>query len=114
MPSNSKCKLPGSALSIETVGDPIWIRQYPIPEGYKSAVDAKVQEWIDNGTVVPAPPDCKWNLPLLGARKPGKDGEPDSVRVCFDGRQINKRIHNKPDSNLPSLREVQDSLGNFE
>ena len=56
LPKNSKCKLPDAELTIETKGDPVWIRQYPIPEGYKPAVDAKVQEWIKNGTVVPAPP----------------------------------------------------------
>jgi len=114
LPKNSRCKLINSELTIETEGKPVWIRQYSVPEGYRQAVDAKVQEWIDSGLVSPAPPNCQWNLPLLGARKPGKDGEPDGVRVCFDARELNKRIINVPDSNLPTLREIQDSLGQFE
>ncbi|MGH2611975.1 MAG: RNase H-like domain-containing protein [Rhabdochlamydiaceae bacterium] len=114
LPVNSRCKLPGAELAINTDGSPVWIRQYPIPEGYKAAVDAKVKEWVENGTVIPAPVGCQWNSPLLGARKPGKDGKPDGVRVCFDGRQLNKRIVDNPDTNLPNLREIQDALGSFQ
>ena len=114
LPVNSRCKLPGAELAINIQGPPVWIRQYPIPEGYKHAVDEKVKEWVQNGTVVPAPIGCQWNSPLLGARKPGKDGKPDGFRVCFDGRQLNKRIIDNPDTNLPSLREIQDALGSFE
>lgn len=29
IPKNSVCQLPGSTLSIETTGDPVWVRQYP-------------------------------------------------------------------------------------
>jgi len=114
LPVNSRCKLPGAELAINTTGSPVWIRQYPIPEGYKAAVDAKVKEWVENGIVIPAPVGCQWNSPLLGARKPGRDGKPDGVRVCFDGRQLNKRIVDNPDTNLPSLREIQDVLGSFQ
>ena len=92
----------------------MWIRQYPIPEGYKLAVDMQVQQWIDNGVVEKAPADCQWNLPLLAVKKPGKSGEPDGVRVCLDARKLNERTINMPDSSLPSLREIQDSLGQFE
>ena len=106
LPKNSRCKLPGAELVIETEGKPVWIRQYPIPPAYQAAIDVKVQEWIDTGVVEPAPPNCPWNLPLLGARKPGKDGEPDSVRVCFDARELNKRIINTSDNHLPSIREI--------
>ena len=118
MTTNSYLKIlsaiPGSDLDIETEGKPIWIRQYPIPEGYRAAIDPKVQEWIDSGVVEPAPLDCQWNFPLVAARKPGKDGEPDGVRVCFDGRELNKRIVTKTDNHLPTLREIQDHLGAFE
>lgn len=114
IPKNSKCKLPGADLSIITSGKPVWIRQYPIPEGYRAAVDQKVQEWIDNKTVEPAPPDCQWNLPLLAAKKVDKNGGPDGVRVCLDARKTNDCIIEIPDSNLPTLREIQDALGKFE
>jgi len=114
LPPNSRCQLPDAELNIETNCDPIWIRQYPTPEGYRAAVDQQVQTWLDAGTIVPAPPNCKWNLPLLAVRKPSKDGSPDGVRVCLDGRPLNAQITRIPDNHLPGLREIQDSLGKFE
>ena len=69
IPTTARCKLIGSELAVETEGDPVWIRQYPIPEGYRAAVDAQVQQWIDQGLVVPAPPGCKWNLTTIGSTK---------------------------------------------
>jgi hypothetical protein len=78
-------------------------------------VDKQVEEWIENKLVVPAPENCQWNTPLLAARKPSKtEGIPDGVRVCGDYRRVNERITEVPDSNLPTLREVQDALGQFE
>ena len=72
IPKNSLCKLPDSEIAINTQGKPVWIRQYPIPEAYKAAIDQKVQEWIDDRVVEQAPDNCQWNLPLLGAKKPDK------------------------------------------
>ena len=51
-PLHSRCTLEGSELAIETVGDPVWIRQYPIPEGYQGCSTLTVQGWIDQGIVV--------------------------------------------------------------
>ena len=115
LPVDSRCRIEDSELSIET-GDaePIWIRQYPIAEGYRYAVDAQVQTWSKVGTIVPAPLNCKWNLPLLAVRKPSKDGSPDGVRVVLDARSLNEEISKVPDSHLPGLRELVDRLGSFE
>ena len=60
-----------------------------------------------------APDNCQWNLPLLGAKKPDKQGGPDGVRTCLDARKTNDAIVDIPDSSLPTLREVQDALGRF-
>jgi len=115
IPKHARCKLPGAELSIDTVGEPVWTRQYPIPEARKPVVDERVQGWWDDKLVVPAPPDCQWNTPLLAANKPSKeDGVPDGVRVCGDYQRVNTLIPRLPDSNLPTLREVHDSLGSFE
>jgi len=85
-----------------------------MPEGYKPAVDEKVQEWVDAGLCVLASPDCQWNTPLLAAKKPSKEvGVPDGIWTCGDFWRVNKRITKMPDSNLPTLREVHDSLERF-
>ncbi|MGI0060562.1 MAG: hypothetical protein ACREBJ_12425, partial [Nitrosotalea sp.] len=72
---SSVCKLQGSKLGIPT-GDaePVWIRQYPVPEALCAKVTERVESWKANNWITRAPPDCKWNLPLLAAQKPSKDG----------------------------------------
>ena len=47
-------------------------------------------------------------------RKPGKDGSPDSVRVCLDVRPLNKLIRTTPDNHLPGIRDLLDKIGPFE
>ena len=78
-PKNSCCKLPHSELAINTQGKSVWVRQYPIPETYKAAIDHKVQEQIDDRVAEQAPDNCQWNLLLLGAKKPDKQSGPDGV-----------------------------------
>ena len=114
LPIDSRCKLLEAELAIETAGNPVWICQYPIAEGYRAAVDLKVAEWERSKVIVPAPSTCQWNLPLLAVRKPSKEiGVPDGVRVCVDARPLNDKIIRTPDSSLPGLREIQDKLGGF-
>lgn len=113
IPPTSMCQLPGSTLSINTIGEPVFTRQYPIPQAYHEAVNLVVQKWLDTGIVTSAPADCQWNSPLLAVRKPGKDGQPDGIRVCFDARELNKLIVNKVDNHLPGIREVWDKLAFF-
>ena len=114
IPKHHRCQLPGAELAIETTGDPAWVRQYPMPERYKPAVNEKVQEWVDAGLCVPVSPGCQWNTPLLAAKKPSKEvGVPDGIRTCGDFWKVNERITKMPDSNLPTLQEVHDSLKRF-
>ena len=112
--SDSRCKLRNSELSLETNCKPIWTRQYPIPIGYQQSVRDQVQSWASSGTIVYAPDGCQWNHPLLPVPKPNKDGGSSSVRTCLDLRRINDQLLNIPDCNLPNIREIQDSIGNFE
>ena len=117
LPINSTCLLQESELAINT-GDnkPVWIRQYPIPQGIQNKVRKRVEEWKSNGWISLAPANCQWNLPLLAAPKPSADGGPsEDIRLCLDGRALNASIVDLPDSNLPGIREVIDKLGsNFQ
>ena len=112
--SDSRCLLKNSELPLETNCKPIWIRQYPIPIGYQQSVREQVQAWASSGTTVHAPEGCQWNHPLLPVPKPNKDGGSSSVRTCLDLRRFNDELLNVPDCNLPNIREIQDSIGNFE
>jgi hypothetical protein len=112
---SARCKLPGACVSIDT-GDakPVWVRQYPVPEGRKAAVTKRVNEWLGLGWIIPAPADCAWNIPLVAADKPSSDDGPPGVRVCLDARLINNILLTEIDNNLPGCRELLDALGNFE
>ena len=85
-----------------------------IAQGYHTAVDKQISDWLSAGTIKPAPIGCKWNLSLVAVKKPGKDGQPDGVRVCLDARPLNEIIKTTPDNNLPHLRELLDNLTGFE
>ena len=108
--------IPNSELHLPTGNhEPVFIRQYPIPEGLRAAVTERVELWKTNHWVVPAPPGCRWNSPILAAKKSGKEvGEPDDIRVCIDCRALNERLMDNPDSRLPLVREIIDHLGPFD
>jgi hypothetical protein len=82
--------------------------------GLKDKVAKRVADWESYGWVVDAPPDCKWNTPLLAAHKAGKDGAPDDVRVCLDARALNALIIDEVDSHLPDIKEVMHSVAGSE
>ena len=115
LPISSVCKLPDSVLAINTEdAKPVYIRQYPIPQALVERVVERVETWEKNGWIERAPPNCQWNSPLLAAAKPAKEKEqPDDIRLCLDARYLNEKIVEMPDSNLPLLRDVLDTLGNF-
>jgi hypothetical protein len=108
--------IPNSELHLPTGNNaPVYIRQYPIPEGLRAGVTERVELWKANGWVVPAPPGCQWNSPILAAKKTAKEvGEPDDIRVCIDSRALNERLINDPDSQLPLVHEIIDHLGPFQ
>jgi hypothetical protein len=116
LPEGNICKIKGSELAINT-GDakPVWRRQYAIPQALHKKVDERIQEWLKNGWITEAPANCQWNSPPLAVPKqPKVEGAPMNVRVCLDARGLNDVILDMPDSQMPSLREVVDSLGRFE
>ena len=89
-------------------------RQYPIPIKYQQSVREQVQSWANSGTTVHAPEGCQWTHSLLPVLKPSKDGGSFSVRTCLDLRKFNDELLNVPNCNLSNIREIQDSIGNFE
>jgi hypothetical protein len=60
IPISARCLLPNSQVRIDT-GDarPVWVRQYPVPEGRRAAVTTQVGEWARNGWTVRAPAGCE-------------------------------------------------------
>ena len=80
IPVTARCELPGVSVRIDTGNSkPVWVRQYPIPQGRLEAVRQRIKEWDERGWTVEAPPDCPWNIPLLAVDKPSDDGGPPGV-----------------------------------
>jgi len=81
-------------------------RQYPIPTVLMPLVRECIAKWRAQGKVVKAPPNCPFNSPLLVAAKHDKDGHVVGVRVCLDGRQINKYMKEEDAFQIPRIPDV--------
>ena len=100
---------------------PIFRKQYPLSEDHQEAVQAQVQEWLENGYIEPATPFCKWNFPLLAV-----DKKPDPApleaqsapskpkkRVCMDLRALNQRLQDNG-FQMPRIEDIVSSLARFQ
>ena len=108
--SNAFCSLPEAVVRLNT-GDaaPISRRQYDIPFKIAPLVTQQVNEWLVKGKIVPAPPQCAWNQPILAVPKKDLQGQKTKIRVCLDPRPLNKIL---PDDRfpLPLIRDIFDNL----
>jgi transposase InsO family protein len=93
IPTGSFCTDPAAIVPLDT-GDspPIYRSQYPVADVYKSDVTAQVEQWFDDGIIVKAPPDSRYNSPLLPVRKRDDQGNFTKCRVCIDPRPLNECI----------------------
>lgn len=115
IPASEACNHPLAQVTLETEGGPIFRRQYPIPHSLRPAVNKKVQEWVDNGVVVPAPPDSQYNAPLTVAPKKDLEGNisKTDVRVCLDPRGLNEILRDDQYP-IPVTRDILQELLAFE
>lgn len=89
---NGLCNHPLAVVRLPTNGNPVAVRQYPIPRVYKPSVARDVRHWIASHRVRLADPDTHWNLPLTAAAKKDAQGLKTGVRTCLDPRAINPMI----------------------
>ncbi len=73
-------------------------------------VDSAIQKWQEQGKIVPAPPGCAYNHPLVPAPKYDKDGNIKGWRTCLDFRGLNLVLENTDSFQLPRIRESLESL----
>jgi Reverse transcriptase (RNA-dependent DNA polymerase)/Aspartyl protease/Zinc knuckle len=112
IPIDRRCLLPKTELELNTgENKPVFIKQYNIPVHYRESVTKQVNTWINNKVIEEVDSSVEWNLPLLAVKKPGKDGQPDGVRVCIDARELNKLLIDKKDTKLPLIRDILDQIG---
>ena len=112
VPLSSLCPLPEALVSIPTPeGVVCYRKQYEIPHKAKEAVEAQIQQWLKNRTIVELPPDAdnRWNNPLTVAKKHDEHGNFTGYRICLDSRLLNhyQKLDSYP---IPSMQEIFDKL----
>mmetsp|Transcript_29514 Transcript_29514/g.82456 ORF Transcript_29514/g.82456 Transcript_29514/m.82456 type:complete len:1162 (+) Transcript_29514:71-3556(+) len=114
LPDGAVCSHPKIEFKIET-GDekPIYTPQYPIPRSVVEKVMERIEEWKRKGYIIRAPAGCKWNSPLLAAKKvSGGRVNWDDIRLCLDSRRVNGITKNPPNT-IPRVKELLDKLSGF-
>ena len=85
------------------------MKQHPIPEAYRSQVDAEIDKMIAQGVVEPCPDPKGWNTPLHVVKK--KSGD---LRIVANfKRTVNKLLTSEADFawQMPSCDEVFNEIG---
>ena len=68
-----------------------WVKQYLILMKWFKLVDKMIDLWAKKGWIIPAPPDCKINNPILPRLKiSGGKVILGIIRLCLDARWLNK------------------------
>jgi len=70
---------------------PICLKQYGIAKSLYKPLDECITNWLSSKKIAIAPPNTKFNFPLVIAFK-YKDGKKTGIRVCLDTRKLNERI----------------------
>lgn len=113
IPVGSFCSHPSAVVRLDT-GDakPVYTPQYRVSDYMSSFIDKQVTEWDASAVTLPAPVDCPWNSPVIGAqdraaRRKGKD-----PRVCIDPRPLNRLLPSDP-RGIPTVQSVHATLHGF-
>jgi hypothetical protein len=79
------CTLPESVVELPIPEDQqMYIRQYPIPHTLVPIMDECVDKWKQDGVVIRAPINCRFNNPLTMAPKKDAFGNMTLKRPCLD------------------------------
>lgn len=114
IPPNSICTLEGSELSLPTSGEPVFNAQGRPHPVFDDSMDKQVVVWWKNGNIELASGNSKWNHRLVAVVKKGKNGAPDSVRVCIDCKSLNEQLPDPPEHSLPMIRDIINDMADFE
>jgi len=90
----------------------LFTRQYALASVWTDSISEILERWKKAGKVVPAPPGCRFNSPLLAVPKKDAEGKMTGVRLCIDLRQLNKYIQNKDRFQIPHIPDMLQSLAN--
>ena len=81
---------------------PIYVKQFPVPEAYRSQLNQQVKEWLKMGIITPT--NSPYNSPIFVV--PKKDGSP---RYVLDFRKLNECSH----TDKYSMKTVDECIGDI-
>ena len=81
---------------------PIFVKQFPVPESYRSQLNLQVKEWLKMGVIKPT--NSPYNSPIFVV--PKKDGSP---RYVLDFRKLNSNSH----TDKYSMKSVEECIGDI-
>lgn len=101
------CILPESVVHLDV--DPakvgkLFRKQYPLAHALHPYVTEIVDRWFATGRIKIAPPNCRFNNPLVAVPKKDDNGKLTGVRVCLDTRALNDALLNNDRFQLPNIR----------
>lgn len=86
--------------------DKIYRKQYAVAHALRPAVTEILNRWKQNGKIVPATKNCRYNSPLLAVAKKDDNGRMTGIRVCADVRLLNKYLQEDDKFQLPYIPEM--------
>jgi hypothetical protein len=91
--------------------DSLYRKQYPVPQAVWSAVDSVIKRWFEVGKICIAPPNCRFNNPLVVAPKKDSDGKMTGIRVCLDTRTLNNALIVTDRFMIPNINTALEIFG---
>jgi hypothetical protein len=106
IPPDSFCTHPSAVVHLNT-GDasPVYVPQYRVSDHMAKWIDIQVEKWTQDKVICDAPPDSKWNSPLLAALDRAAKAKGKDPRVCIDPRKINAILESDPRS-IPDVKDM--------
>ena len=88
---------------IETLGEPVLVKPYRLPQHFEEKLDDVIRNFEENGIIEKC--SSPWNFPLVCVWKKEKQ----DIRVCVDFRQLNK-ITVRPAFPMPNVDDMLNTL----
>jgi transposase InsO family protein len=107
------CSLPESRVTLRLkpgAEEHLNQRQYPIPQKLVEKAIPKFEKWKIKARIMRAPPGCRFNNPITIQPKKDENGAWFDVRICFDGRRINRHMETDDKFPIPRIQDVLESL----
>ena len=105
----SMCNDPDSIVDLHVKPEDekkVFKQQYPLAHAAQPHVTRIVARWLAEGKIKKAPPNTRFNSPLLAVPKKDDDGKMTDVRLCLDVRLLNDYLVEDDKQPIPRIPDV--------